>query len=251
MTDEPYTDTYGDIEMQSGIPVRLYNGGYNGCPTVSVPCASSGNDGDVLTLDNGAPVWLPPAGASDWKSVVKLPSDYWLLPGSVWFQQRDVPMSNILMNNSTGFTTSSVVFGDYAITNYDVDLWVLGSGTGTTISVPLPLTSDGQTLVTPRSGYSTSYFGPNCVPGGAYIYWTAQLSWTGGSTSYTFRLLNGSTPDTAANSYWGVSSSGSSIAMPVPSAINSTSTNPNTPTFVATLGASRDWTLTIIRWSIL
>lgn len=254
MSDEPYTDGDGDIEMRSGIPVLFYNGGYNGAPTIPLPNPSTGNDGDVLTLDNGVATWLPPSGGgggSLWKTTVELPSTLWTVPGCTCLARRDLDLSNVLDNDIT--TIGADLLGDYG--TLDVDDYVIGTGTGTSISVAMPVTTNGQRLLFSRSGYSASWIQPldQGVEGTTLVRWQANLSWTGGSTTVDIRLLNGTSPNTDANAFLSFSNGGigSSHTLRLPSAMNTTSSNPNTPTFVGTLAASRTWTLSLKRVSIL
>lgn len=254
MSDEPYTDGDGDIEMRSGIPVLFYNGGYNGAPTIPLPNPSTGNDGDVLTLDNGVATWLPPSGGgggSLWKTTVTLPSTLWTIPGCICLARRDLDYSEVQESNIG--TVGSDLLGDYG--SQDTDNYVIGTGTGTSFSVAFPVTTNGQRLLFSRSGYSASWLLPidNGGDGTTLVRWQANLSWTGGSTTVDGRLLNGTSPNTDANAFcvFGNGGIGSSITIPLPSAINTTTSNPNTPTFVGTLAASRTWTLTLRRVSIL
>jgi len=251
MTDEPYTNGDGDVEMQSGVPVRLYQGGYNGCPTLRVPCADTGNDGDVLTLDNGVAIWQEPAGGSLWNTEISLPANNWLSPGYPYFSLFECAYSL----NANDFTIAPVpqtssLLGSYATNVSSADTWPIGTGTGTSISVAFPTTTNGQRLSTTRAGYSASYFKPFNFEY-PFVNWRVAITWTGATTTCTWRLLNGSSPDTDANAYasGGLSGNGSST-ITVPSAINSTSSNPTAPRFIATLADSRTWTVSIRRVSV-
>jgi len=250
MTDEPYTNGDGDVEMQSGVPVRLYQGGYNGCPTLRVPCADTGNDGDVLTLDNGVAIWQEPAGGSLWNTEISLPANNWLSPGWPFLTPFELAYSYNAFDDFIGSVPqTSSLLGSYATNVSSVDTWTIGTGTGTSISVAFPTTTNGQRLSTTRAGYSASYLKPFIT--NFHAEWRVAITWTGATTTGTWRLLNGSSPDTDANAYasGGISGNGSST-ITVPSAINSTSSNPTAPRFIATLADSRTWTVSIRRVSV-
>lgn len=243
MSTEPYTDGDGDIEMQSGIPIRLYQGGYNGAPTVPLPSPSTGQEGDVLTINNGTPAWLPPTGGGG-GGIWQLSPPYWLTTTTPCFAVESAPVSPFVVSTSALGTSLSRI-------QAAADYVVLGSGSGTSISVPLPVTLDGQTFASPRSGYDNSAFDTIFVNDDApqYMMNLARLVVSGGSTTFVYRILNGTTPNTDANAYFSRAVAGTDMEIRIPSGINTTSSNPTTPYIVGTLSDSRTWEVRATRKS--
>jgi len=240
MTDEPFTDDQ-NIVYESGIPVRLYNGGHQGT-TQTLPDTSTGDEGDVLTIVDGEPAWAPPQGGGG--GSYALPSPYWLTPTAPAFTCENAPISPAIINSSGLGSSLGVI-------SAAEDYVVIGSGSGTAISVALPLTVDGQTFPTPRSGYDVSCYKVGTFDAITYpwfLYNELELSLSSEAV-FVYKVLNGASPDTTANAYWSDAQSGTTLRLRYPSGVNTTSSNPTTPYVVGTLTASRTWELRAKRWS--
>jgi len=250
MSDEPFTEDQNWV-MESGIPIRMYSGGKLQGASTSVPPFTDADDGDVLTIVDGEPQWEPPAGGDAITTVWKMQSPYWLVRYGASFAIQNLPFA---FSAQDAFIVPSPTHAPgllgLPVDNLTSDDFTLASGSGTAISAALPLTTDGQTLATPRAGYDVS-----CLTASSgTVSWPTAYSVTvtlGATRSYTARVINGSSPATDANTYWIMPFSGAVLSRTeaIPTGINTTSSNPSTPHFVATLSSSTTWTVTIARMS--
>lgn len=254
MTDEPFVND--TILFESGIPIRFHNGGHGGCPSVNVPLP--GDEGDVLTVVAGAPQWAPPSGGGGGtdSTVVGFPSPQWLIARRPYFIAGEIPFPYYnLAGSPAAWPTPD-----------DSDSITLGSGTGTsTGALVLPTTTDGQTLATPKSGYSASYLRPvsnsaitkpdilmtttsfqstDDIP----LFWKVKVT-LASNPAYTWEV--GTTGDADAYGSGPGSFTGSNSFIYIPSAINTTSTLSGGVNISASWTGSRAWTLTIDRISML
>jgi hypothetical protein len=254
MTDEPFVND--TIMFESGIPVRFHNGGHGGCPSVNVPLP--GDEGDVLTVVAGAPAWAPPSGGGGGgdSTVVGFPSPEWLIKRRPFYLPGEVALPHY---------QPAVSFAAWPVID-DADSITLGSGTGTsTGSLTLPTTTDGQTLATPKSGFSASYLRPvsnsaitppSCLHStNSYtstidlpIYWKIKVT-LGSSPSYTWQV--GTSTDADAYGSGNGSFTGGNSCIYIPSAINTTSTLSGGVRFSAAWTGSRTWSVTIDRVSMV
>jgi len=256
MSDEPYTSDQNMV-MESGIPVRLYNGGKQGGASTSVPCFTDADDGDVLTIVGGEPSWEPPGGSGLPTTVWPMLSPFWLVPYGLAFAQQEIPFpSSAVFRLLSGVTHGTLGFPALAL---DEDDLVIGSGSGVDVAAQLPATSDGQTLVTPRAGYDVSFLRPYTVlgqtsagVGDQTAYWQVILT-LGASRDFLMRVIHGASPATDGNTYIvdDAHAATASRGFEIPSAINTTSSNSDTPTLVATLSSATTWSVSIKRCSFM
>lgn len=253
MSSEPYTDAETMI-FESGVPVRVYNGGHGGVPSVNVPLP--GSDGDVLTVVGGAPQWQPPSGGGGSNAtVVGWPTPSWLLDARPFFFPLEVPVPSVPFSTILGLARPIVD---------DIDWLDFGSGTGTdTGIVTLPSTSDGQTLTTPKATFSASYLRPfkretttedlffwqGLVTSNndeTPIYWIVRLT-LGATKTATIRVGTSTDDDLYCT---GVSEFFGTGHLYIPSAINTTASNSDGVSVRATWTGSTTWTLAIGRVSM-
>jgi len=250
MTDEPFTSDQ-NIVYESGIPVRLYSGGKLGAG--STPLPPVGDEGDVLTVVGGEPEWSPPASAPSGPTTV-YPMDplYWLTPYGQYMSPWSMPYPYFPWKSPFG--PNAGTFGFCAPqAEPDFDELSLGSGTGTTILVSLPETTDGQTLATTRGGYDVSVLCPFPIPGATThdgVGWRLRLL-LGATRTGTMRIINDTSPITDANSYYvdTDTSLATNQTLVIPSGINLTQSNPSQVYFSCELSSSTTWELQIGRWS--
>jgi len=163
--DEPFVDDAA-YRVVSGVPVRYYPGGKEQGSCVDIPCPTEGDEGDVLTVVDGAPVWAPPSGGSGgYTGAYGLDPAYWLLPQCANFTVDTCPFTRDHANE--GGNSGNI--GKGAPLTFGTDIsgvseLVLATGTGDITGFLLPKTTDGQTLVTPLSGKDLCIYYGNAGP---------------------------------------------------------------------------------------
>lgn len=250
MTDEPFTDDQ-NIVFESGIPVRLYSGGANGGPSVPIPPVSSGDPGDVLTINPAGTEaeWLPPSGSSDPTTLMPASSTYWLAPSILeWWRSIALPVPWPITSQSQGEL-------GYGCTSHATDTWVVASGgSATSAAADLPVTLDGAWLSTARAGYDFSRLGSASTDPVTYTTSvTFSLVLGGTVTNCTVGIFNGDVALTAANAYCFnfIAGSGTTRSCILPHNANTTSTAATTPRFKATWTTARTWELQVSRVSFI
>jgi len=249
---EPYTDDQNYV-IESGIPIRLYNGGKLQGAASAVPPIASDDEGKVLTVVDGQAEWeINP------RLTWAMDPVYWLRPYCNSFSMNDMPYPGWQYNNTFSNQRSGGAMLGYPppMAEPSNDELTIGSGNSAMLLVQLPTTTDGQTLATPRATFDASILRAFLFPanGNAVASAGYQITiTTSASRTGTLRIIDGATTMTDANAYWtktGVTWSGS-VTQRIPSAINTTRTGLADPwiriDFVGGGGAPIDWSCTINR----
>lgn len=155
--DEPFVDDAA-FRVVSGVPVRYYPGGKEQGSCVDIPCPTGADEGDVLTVVDGAPVWAPPTGGST-PSGPTLDAGYWLKPKTCYLKQDQLPYNDGLRARAN--YRGGMLGRPLAPSYWTEDQIVLASGTSAGFSgVLLPATTDGQTFETPWDTDVETYYRP-------------------------------------------------------------------------------------------
>jgi len=154
MADEPFVTPYSGRKRR----VQFMAGGKLPGAQSSVPPCDGSCDDYVLTNVAGTPTWRPQAEGPS--GSLFLDPGYWLKPKSMWRTNFEMPYNWGMFYQ--GFTYSSKL-GTPAV-NPDVNgARVLGTGTGTQLSLALPATIDGQQIVDTPSGLLYQFYGPRTL----------------------------------------------------------------------------------------
>lgn len=243
--DEPFVDDAA-FRVVSGVPVRYYPGGKEQGSCVDIPCPTNADEGDVLTVVDGAPSWEPPSGGST-TSGPTLDSGYWMKPKSPFLLPNEVPFTTALVERDAA---DNGFLGRPLVENYWTQSYVvIASGTGSVISgVLLPETTDGQTWSTPFDDDEATYYDPvgtsDPVTGNVVIAWRIDIATADSMSGDAWISTDGDDPTGSPStlSWWRFPSLyGTQFQCTVPSAINTTSTQTSAPGLYATLGGSTDW----------
>jgi len=258
--DEPFVDDAA-FRMESGIPVRYYAGGKETGSCVDIPCPTEGDEGDVLTVVDGAPVWAPPTGGSTPSGPVLDPG-FWLKPKTCYFKQDQLPYNDGLRAraNYRGGMLGRPLSPSY----WTDDQIVLASGTSAGFTgVLLPATTDGQTFATPWDTDAATYyravsFGYNGEFQEYVAAWELRLEFDGDPGGYARMVISidGDAPSPAEDTLWWecetmYASGAGAYHHYVPSAMNTiTSTQTDAPGVWATWSNSVGWILKLAVWRV-
>jgi len=258
--DEPFVDDAA-FRVVSGVPVRYYPGGKEQGSCVDIPCPTNADEGDVLTVVDGAPAWAPPTGGST-PSGPTLDAGYWLKPKTCYLKQDQLPFNDGLRARAN--YRGGMLGRPLASSYWTEDQIVLASGTSAGFSgVLLPATTDGQTFETPWDTDVETYYRPvSFAYNGEFqeyvAAWELRLEFEGDPGGYARLAIStdGDEPTPAEDYLWWdceimFASSASAYFHYLPSAMNTiTGTQTAAPGLWATWANSVGWNLKLAVWRV-
>lgn len=240
MTDEPFVSKTPNKKRRT----VYMNAGKQAGAASSVPPGDGSCEGYVLTCSGGTPTWLPVPSGITYNFTYGLPRPFWHVP---FFPSIDICQYVGVGIPDTFATNPNVGSNVGGITTVDTDYVDFATGTGTSISAALPVFVNYNVAPTPRTGYTHSYFvgsTPNTLE--------VRLTLSSSATASGRRVLRTAGDTSDANAYTLFSDgTGTVLTVFIPSNINMTASNTDTPVFSANLSASRTWTLAWQRLSMI